>query len=293
MTYAEADAMSQALCSSQTSMASSDQAWQTIDRTLNPGGTQAFASCVQALRGGLDIDFRLSSDETQLALGLAYNAPLGAGPATLNLIQAEGWNCKAPPRPQVDLNSIVGKPGGLTNSQVGMVCTRDVKQTPFIVAGHKVVADRAALTVQSTAGLFNVFFRPKVFEDPLADTAKVLASYPKGTILPFAGPAASIPGGWRLCDGKNGTVNLMGRLPYGAESDGQLGKEDGTLEHSHRYDGGRTKLPDIGGFSPGHAFQCCDGNSLQDHTHVYDGGTTHKEGHLPPVTRVYFIQKVS
>lgn len=293
LTYGEADSMSQALCSSQASTSSMDSSWQQIDKTLNPGGTQAFSSCVQALRGGLLVDFRVTDDESQLSIGAAYNAPLGAGPATLNLIKNDGWICTPPDAPQVDLHSIAGKTGALTNRQVGMTCNRDIKPSPFIVGGQKVVADRAELTLQTTAGLFTTFFRPKLFEDPIADTAKVLASYPKGTILPFAGPSNTIPAGWHVADGTNGTVNLVDRVPYGASSDGQIGSVDGQLTHTHAYDATRTGDADIGGFVPGHAFQCCSGNSLQDHSHAVPGGTTHPASNLPPVTRLYFIQKIS
>ena len=122
MTYGEADAMQQALCSSTASSSSSDSTWMQIDRTLNPGGTQAFTACVAALRGGLNIDFRINDAQTQMSVGLAYNPPLGAGPATLNLIKNDGWVCAPPDSPQVDLHFIAGKPGLLTNSQVGMVC---------------------------------------------------------------------------------------------------------------------------------------------------------------------------
>jgi hypothetical protein len=293
MTYGEADAMSQALCSATASASSADTMWTMIDHTLNPGGTQAFTSCVAALRGGLNIDFRVNDGETQLSVGLAYNAPLGAGAATLNLIKNDGWICTAPETPQVDLHSIAGRQGKLTNSQVGMVCNRDIKQTPFIVGGQKVIADNAELTLQTTAGLFTAFFRPKLFEDPIADTAKVLASYPKGTILPFAGPSATIPAGWRICDGTHGTVNLIDRLPYGASNDGQIGSIDGSLTHTHTF-GGTTSTPN--GVDNTHVQQ--GGNAAltvkgTDHTHSFSGMTGTGSSNLPPVTRVYFIQKIT
>lgn len=36
-----------------------------------------------------------------------------------------------------------------------------------------------------------------------------------GMILPFAGPVSKIPSGWVLCDGNNGTPNLIGVYPAG------------------------------------------------------------------------------
>jgi hypothetical protein len=293
MTYGEADAMQQALCSSTASSSSADSSWTQIDKTLNPGGTQAFSACVAALRGGLNIDFRLNDDESQLAIGLAYNAPLGAGPATLNSITNTGWICTPPAAPQTDLHSIAGKTGQLTNSQVGMTCNRDIKPTPFNVNGVQVSADSAQLTLQTTAGLYSVFFRPKVFSDPLADTAKVLASYPKGTILPFAAPSSAIPAGWHVCDGTNGTVDLRDHLPFGATTDAQLGvNNEGSLTHTHTFSG-TTSPPN--GVDNSHVVQ--DGGSPldvkgTDHTHTYSG-TTSPSSNLPPVTRVYFIEKIN
>ena len=173
-----------------------------------------------------------------------------------------------------------------------MTCKRDIKPAPFQDGGLQVVATRAQLTLQTSAGLFNAFFRPVVFREPLADTAKVMAAYPKGTILPYAGPISAIPAGWRLCDGTNNTVNLVARLPIGAGNDGQLGSQDGKLTHSHDYAKARTGGADIGGFTLGHAFQAVHGPDLADHSHEIPAGTTKEASSLPPVTRVYFIQKV-
>jgi hypothetical protein len=155
----------------------------------------------------------------------------------------------------------------LLNSQVGISCTRQNQATPFNLGGQQVVAGAASISIQTTAGTYTSFFRPKIFRDPLADTAKVLASYPKGTILPFAGPAQAIPAGWHICDGTNGTVNLVNRLPYGASSDGQLGSFDGQATHAHNYTASRTGEADIGGaFQPPRAFQAVSGSNLATRT---------------------------
>jgi hypothetical protein len=39
-----------------------------------------------------------------------------------------------------------------------------------------------------------------------------------GHILPFAGPSNKIPSGWVLCDGTNGTPNLIGKIPGGVSN---------------------------------------------------------------------------
>jgi len=292
MTYGDADKMQQGLCSAQASSSSNEGFWLDVSRTIDPNGAAAFSDCVKALRAGLDIQARVNDDETMASISIAYLAPYAAGPGTLNSLSYPGWDCPPPPVGS-DMRSIVGKHGDLTNSQVTLVCSRQVQAAPFVKGGLQLVADNAQLTIATSVGNYTQFFRPKIYLDPLADTAKVLASYPKGTILPFAGPVANVPGGWHLCDGHNGTVNLMSRVPFGAETDAQLGQAtEGSLTHHHSFSG-RTARPD--GVDNTHVHQQ-DNDPLTvkgvDHTHSF-GGNTSDESSLPPVTRVYFIQKIN
>ena len=54
----------------------------------------------------------------------------------------------------------------------------------------------------------------------LATTAFVLANgVPSGSILMWSGTIATIPTGWYLCDGTNGTPNLTNRFIIGADAD--------------------------------------------------------------------------
>jgi hypothetical protein len=63
---------------------------------------------------------------------------------------------------------------------------------------------------------------------------------PTGTIVMWSGASDSIPDGWALCDGGNGTPDLVQRFVMGAHPDG--GQPDGTgkkgeaSEHSHSVD---------------------------------------------------------
>lgn len=45
--------------------------------------------------------------------------------------------------------------------------------------------------------------------------SKIRALMPIGTILPYTGSLSSIPSGWRLCDGSNGTPDLRNRFVMG------------------------------------------------------------------------------
>lgn len=46
----------------------------------------------------------------------------------------------------------------------------------------------------------------------------IAATVPAGVILMWSGSAASIPAGWKLCDGTNGTPNLVNRFVLGANA---------------------------------------------------------------------------
>lgn len=48
-------------------------------------------------------------------------------------------------------------------------------------------------------------------------------SIPKGVIVMWSGTRATIPAGWALCNGTNGTPNLIDRFVFGAENAGTTG----------------------------------------------------------------------
>ena len=53
------------------------------------------------------------------------------------------------------------------------------------------------------------------------------ATLPIGSIIMWSGTKASIPVGWNLCDGTNGTPNMTGLFTMGASSDTNVGKVTG------------------------------------------------------------------
>jgi chemotaxis protein histidine kinase CheA len=62
-------------------------------------------------------------------------------------------------------------------------------------------------------------------EHPVADNEPAtkgyadfaLSGFPVGTVMPYAG-TATVPAGWRICDGTNGTPNLVGRFLMGTST---------------------------------------------------------------------------
>lgn len=72
----------------------------------------------------------------------------------------------------------------------------------------------------------------------LATTAFVRSIVPAGVILLWSGSSASIPTGWLLCDGTNGTPNLRDRFVVGAGSTYAVGAVGGSkdavvVSHTH------------------------------------------------------------
>lgn len=62
-----------------------------------------------------------------------------------------------------------------------------------------------------------------------------LDGVPLGTIVMWSGKAASIPDGWQICDGNNGTPNLVGRFVIGRSSAYPLNTYGGSTDHFHYF----------------------------------------------------------
>lgn len=86
-----------------------------------------------------------------------------------------------------------------------------------------------------------------------------LEGVPSGCILAYFGEAETVPEGWAVCDGQNGTPDLRGRFILGASETHPMGETGGAEEvtltaaqmpnHSHecnytliQYDGGTRKI---------------------------------------------------
>jgi hypothetical protein len=295
MTYGEADALNKAICTADYSQGANNQSFVDASHYIDPNGAAAFAACATAEGGGLRLQTNINDNETAAVIAIAYQPSLGQGPATVQRVDTPGWKCIKPDSGGISIQDIVGKQGRLGSQQYSIVCERTVFDTPKTVGGLQVVSDQATINIGTTAGSFIQQFRPVLYRDPLADTAKVMASYPKGTILPFAGRSEDIPAGWHMCDGHLGTVDLVDRAPFGTIAPDKIGTEDGQMTHTHKFtQGQQTGSESNGG---GHRIDpnCCAGDSVANsgHKHSLTGVETDPTSSLPPITRVYFIQKIN
>lgn len=152
------------------------------------------------------------------------------------------------------------------------------------------------------------------------------ASFPSGGIVMWSGSIASIPTGWALCNGTNGTPNLVDRFIVGAGSSYGVGATGGSANstliahthsissagsHTHSFNTGaqystadsapNSPITYLAGTSGTSALQSGSGINSQgyilsagDHTHsVTSAGTGSGSGdNLPPYFALAYIMKL-
>lgn len=116
---------------------------------------------------------------------------------------------------------------------------------------------------------------------------------PIKSIILWSGNIASIPSGWQLCDGTNGTPDLSSRFVMGAAAGRPVGERGGTSNHSHVFTGdGHTHAPgsevDVAGAGPRESWDA-DANSEQRAV----VGTTDFSPTLPRYHVLAYIQRFS
>ena len=99
------------------------------------------------------------------------------------------------------------------------------------VAG-KVESSTAKIAGAATAGTFTATNAASVGGNlSLGGELKGPGSFPRGAIVLWHGSASSIPDGWKLCDGQNGTPDLRDRFVVGAGGEYAKGANGGEKEH--------------------------------------------------------------
>lgn len=204
-----------------------------------------------------------------------------------------------------------------TNLFLGITVGTDSEMVPRVQLGSVPFAVQA-LTVPDAS----------VTTGKIADGAVTLAKLgpdvssgvPRGTIVMWSGSVASIPSGWALCDGNNGTPNLLDRFVLSVTAGQDPGETGGsnakTLSasnlpaHTHSFttssDGRHshsTHIEDDGGFSSGSNKSGADDTSGNGISTTSDGshshsGTTNATGDgaafdiRPSYYRLAFIMKL-
>jgi hypothetical protein len=138
-------------------------------------------------------------------------------------------------------------------------------------------------------------------------TAASTDELPAGVIVMWSGPMDSIPAGWALCDGQNGTPDLSNRFVLGAGTPEYLGSTGGSHSHRHRagdhthpIDPPATRLRPLPGYRgyerirsqsryymlPGQTFD------LKPFTSGPSTRAPDSAQHLPPYYKIAFIMKL-
>lgn len=125
-----------------------------------------------------------------------------------------------------------------------------------------------------------------------------VASVPQGTILPWYGKLSDIPSGFVLCNGKNGTPNLLDRFLVGAGSSYRLGDTGGETKHTLTIAEMPSHTHDVySGLYGNDIFSIsCDGSSkggtLRDLHRTQSAGGNQAHENRPPYYALYYIMKL-
>lgn len=157
--------------------------------------------------------------------------------------------------------------------------------------------------------------------------APAAGGLPAGVICMWAGTLASVPSGWALCDGTNGTPDLRDKFIMGWTSTVNPGGTGGAAQHQHTYtevpnhthpvnvtDPGHSHLtqryPTATGSSSGFTIDTSMSGTIADNTLPVKlnttgitattsnpaggvaSGTTANASSLPPYYKLAFIQKL-
>jgi len=111
--------------------------------------------------------------------------------------------------------------------------------------------------------------------------------FKKGMIISWSGSVATIPGGWALCNGDNGTPDLRDRFVVGVGTTYNPDDSGGAATHTHTFtgDGHYHSLPE------GQFVNAIGGTSSITTTDAASG-TTDADSNLPPYYGLAYIMKL-
>lgn len=111
-----------------------------------------------------------------------------------------------------------------------------------------------------------------------------------GMIMLWYGSIETIPSGWALCNGTNGTPDLSGKFVMGTDGSHPPGATGGASAHEHTFTG------------DGHSHDLATGTEVSDdtpegaHSHATTTspatGTTQYVAHLPNYRALCYIMKL-
>ena len=177
---------------------------------------------------------------------------------------------------------------------------------------------KGGLKLNSSAGTSGQFLMSKGDGvTPQWGSAVIPDAFSPGMIILWSGSFATIPSGWTLCNGTNGTPNLADRFIIGASSAYPPGSKGGTANatlvshshtastggagsHSHTYTKPSTTQTfayggNVGGASAFNTSTTTNTSSIGNHTHSVSVSTTGASAtnkNLPPYYALAYIMRL-
>jgi hypothetical protein len=133
------------------------------------------------------------------------------------------------------------------------------------------------------------------YKFPDGSSQTTAAIIPSGVIVMWHGTLATIPSGWALCDGTNGTPNLTDKFVYGCSASENTGATGGDSTHSHTVD---IDLTLVGGSTASvwNVDNVWMSATVADCIHRHwvdpDPTTSSTSSNLPPYYKLAFIMKL-
>ena len=133
---------------------------------------------------------------------------------------------------------------------------------------------------------------------PSQPTEQQLVSAPKGAIMAWYGEADTVPEGWHICDGEDGTPDFRGRFLLGANENHPLADTGG--EEYHRLTESEMpkhthNVPYMSNTAGGSRFTFTYsgvGVGTQNAIKTMDAGENVSHNNMPPYTVIYWIMKM-
>lgn len=177
------------------------------------------------------------------------------------------------------------------------------------------LSNKPLLAVVATSGSYtDLLDKPNLFQgtyDSISGTPSTPDAFPTGGIIMWSGSVGSIPSGWALCDGANGTPDLRNRFIVGAGLSYNVAATGGSPDavavshthtvsdpgHSHSIPATNTGVRwNAGGLTGGNftALQTGSGNSTGSQTtgiSINSSGESGTNKNLPPYYALAYIMK--
>lgn len=173
---------------------------------------------------------------------------------------------------------------------IDAVSSEWIDEFTLLVTSDTVASRPTQVTVEYDGPNEDLAFRWKKDIEPFGPTLSTdltATLWKTGMILLWSGSIVSIPSGFALCDGSNGTPDLRNRFIVGAGSTYAPGATGGAATHTHVVSGWATESSD----TENNIASGLGKNTVWDHAHPINI-TSQAGSSLPPYYALCYIMKL-